>query len=47
MDKGFMKVRPLEGGLDGWADAGHPVEGETLYTIRPAADVAGVDQTHG
>jgi 3-mercaptopyruvate sulfurtransferase SseA len=39
MDKGFMKVRPLEGGLDGWADAGHPIEGEggPLYAIRPAA----------
>ena len=33
-----MKVRPLEGGLDGWVDGGHPVEGETpLYAIRPAA----------
>ncbi len=32
-----MKVRPLEGGFDGWISAGHPVEGETLYAIRPAA----------
>jgi rhodanese-related sulfurtransferase len=26
MDKGFVVVRPLAGGLDGWADAGYPVE---------------------
>ena len=39
MDKGFMKVRPLEGGFDGWVDGGHPVEGELppLYAIRPAS----------
>ena len=45
MDKGFMKVRPLAGGLDGWADAGHPLEGEEqpLYAIRPAADMGGAD----
>jgi len=40
-----MKVRPLAGGLDGWADAGHPLEGEEqpLYAIRPAADMGGAD----
>ena len=37
MDKGFFKVRPLEGGLDGWVGAGLPVEGEMLYAIRPGA----------
>jgi len=36
MNKGFMKVRPLEGGLDAWIDAGMPVESEPLYAIRPA-----------
>jgi hypothetical protein len=25
MDKGFRKVRPLEGGIEGWIAAGHPV----------------------
>jgi 3-mercaptopyruvate sulfurtransferase SseA len=23
MDKGFTRVRPLEGGIDAWADAGY------------------------
>lgn len=31
-----MKVRPLEGGLDGWIGAGEPVDGEPLFAIRPA-----------
>jgi len=26
MDKGFTRVRPLEGGLDAWSDAGYSVE---------------------
>jgi rhodanese-related sulfurtransferase len=26
MDKGFTRVRPLEGGLDAWADAGFEIE---------------------
>jgi rhodanese-related sulfurtransferase len=26
IDKGYTKVRPLAGGLDGWIDAGFPVE---------------------
>jgi rhodanese-related sulfurtransferase len=26
IDKGFTVVRPLEGGLDAWADAGYPLE---------------------
>jgi 3-mercaptopyruvate sulfurtransferase SseA len=25
MDKGFAKVRPLEGGIEAWIAAGHPV----------------------
>jgi 3-mercaptopyruvate sulfurtransferase SseA len=37
MDKGFMKVRPLAGGFDGWLEAGLPVEAEPLYAIRPAS----------
>jgi rhodanese-related sulfurtransferase len=37
IDRGFVKVRPLAGGLDGWVDGGFPVEGEPLYAIRPAA----------
>ncbi len=39
MDRGFVRVRPLEGGLDGWVQAGHPVESVEgpLYAIRPAA----------
>jgi len=26
MDRGFVRVRPLEGGLDAWADAGYTIE---------------------
>jgi len=26
MNKGYRRVRPLDGGLDAWAGAGHPVE---------------------
>jgi rhodanese-related sulfurtransferase len=25
MNKGFRRVRPLEGGLEGWIEAGAPV----------------------
>jgi rhodanese-related sulfurtransferase len=35
IDRGFRLVRPLAGGLDGWVNAGYPVEAE-LYAIRPA-----------
>ena len=40
MEKGFKRVRPLEGGLDGWVAAGYEVEGSapartsTLPTIQ-------------
>ena len=37
LKKGFKKVRPLIGGLDGWIAAGHPVEhGVTATFIKPA-----------
>jgi rhodanese-related sulfurtransferase len=26
MDKGFKRVRPLEGGLEAWAEAGYPTQ---------------------
>jgi hypothetical protein len=26
MDRGFVRVRPLEGGLDAWVDAGFEYE---------------------
>jgi rhodanese-related sulfurtransferase len=26
IDKGFTRVRPLEGGLDAWTDAGYAIE---------------------
>jgi 3-mercaptopyruvate sulfurtransferase SseA len=28
MDRGFKRVRPLEGGLEAWIAAGLPVEGD-------------------
>jgi 3-mercaptopyruvate sulfurtransferase SseA len=44
MDRGFTRVRPLEGGLDAWADAGYgieaPQEDDTVIGIRrPAGKV--------
>ncbi len=30
MDRGLALVRPLEGGLDGWADEGFEVEMELI-----------------
>lgn len=30
MDRGFTLVRPLEGGLDAWATAGHEIEAERI-----------------
>jgi len=26
MDRGFRRVRPLEGGLDGWVESGFSIE---------------------
>jgi len=26
MDRGFVRVRPLTGGLDAWSDAGYQVD---------------------
>ena len=34
MDKGFTRVRPLEGGLDAWSYAGYFTEDETIVAIR-------------
>jgi rhodanese-related sulfurtransferase len=35
MDRGFRRVRPLEGGFDAWVDAGFAFdEEETLVAIR-------------
>jgi 3-mercaptopyruvate sulfurtransferase SseA len=30
MDRGFTLVRPLEGGLDAWAEAGYEIEAERI-----------------
>jgi rhodanese-related sulfurtransferase len=38
MDRGFTRVRPLEGGLDCWIEAGLPVDEETMVGI-PALDL--------
>jgi rhodanese-related sulfurtransferase len=34
MEKGFTRVRPLEGGLDAWAEAGYLIEDERVVAIR-------------
>ncbi len=36
IDRGFKLVRPLAGGLDGWAKAGYPVEDDELVAVRGA-----------
>jgi 3-mercaptopyruvate sulfurtransferase SseA len=30
MDRGFALVRPLEGGLDAWEEAGYEIEAERI-----------------
>ena len=30
MDRGFSLVRPLEGGLDAWEEAGYEIEAERI-----------------
>jgi 3-mercaptopyruvate sulfurtransferase SseA len=30
MDRGFTLVRPLEGGLDAWEEAGYDIEAERI-----------------
>jgi 3-mercaptopyruvate sulfurtransferase SseA len=35
LDLGFAKVRPLEGGLDGWLAAGFEVEESTPAKRKP------------
>ncbi|HEY3202983.1 MAG TPA: hypothetical protein VGL03_04915 [Thermoanaerobaculia bacterium] len=35
IDRGFILVRPLAGGLEAWIEAGYPVE-EPLIAIREA-----------
>ena len=30
MDRGFRLVRPLEGGLDAWEEAGYDIEAERI-----------------
>ena len=34
IDRGFKLVRPLAGGLAGWARAGYPVESDSLVAVR-------------
>lgn len=33
MERGFTRVRPLEGGLDAWMEAGYGVEDETVVAL--------------
>jgi rhodanese-related sulfurtransferase len=33
MDRGFTRVRPLEGGLDAWMEQGQMIEDETIIAI--------------
>jgi rhodanese-related sulfurtransferase len=38
IDAGFVRVRPLLGGLDAWIAAGHPVEFAAIESARPTAE---------
>jgi rhodanese-related sulfurtransferase len=38
MDRGFTLVRPLAGGLDGWARAGFPVDEDPDLIARRAVE---------
>ena len=40
MQKGYRRVRPLEGGIDAWTGAGYPVEHGTPMSFAPAARAA-------
>jgi rhodanese-related sulfurtransferase len=33
---GFKKIRPLLGGIDGWVQAGHPLERSSAGAPQPA-----------
>jgi rhodanese-related sulfurtransferase len=37
IDQGFSRVRPLQGGLDGWVKAGYPVERITIEAVVASA----------
>ncbi|MGH9581293.1 MAG: DedA family protein/thiosulfate sulfurtransferase GlpE, partial [Terriglobales bacterium] len=37
MDHGYTRVRPLEGGLEAWVEAGFEAGGQPLVAIQPAA----------
>ena len=39
MDKGFLRVRPLQGGIEAWIAAGHDAvmdEGTRMNAINPS-----------
>ena len=36
MDHGYVRVRPLLGGLEAWVEAGFDVEEHGLLAIKPA-----------
>ena len=37
MERGFTRVRPLQGGFDAWVEAGFPLDSEPLVAVREAA----------
>jgi 3-mercaptopyruvate sulfurtransferase SseA len=43
IEKGFKKVRPLEGGLDGWIAAGYGVTEDAIIIAASAASAASPD----
>jgi len=44
IDAGFVRVRPLLGGLDAWIAAGHPVDPVTVEVGRPSMALVGPGQ---
>jgi rhodanese-related sulfurtransferase len=47
LDAGFMRVRPLLGGLDAWIAAGHPVETIRVETTQLIAQAVRSDADEG
>jgi hypothetical protein len=35
MDRGFVRVRPLAGGLEAWVEAGYAADADPLIAIQP------------
>jgi hypothetical protein len=44
IDRGFKRVRPLAGGLDGWATAGYGIEPDIVATRARLEPPSGISK---